>query len=142
MRGLPRLHDPRLLVGFDSADDACVYQLSDELAVVQTVDFFPPMVDDPYTFGQVAAANALSDIYAMGARPTHAMNLLCYPSCLTPAEVGEILAGGYAKVAEAGAVIAGGHSIMDNEPNTAFASAAWCIRTASCGTPGPGPGTR
>lgn len=103
-------------MGFDGADDACVYKLSEEIAVVQTVDFFPPMVDDPYLFGQVAAANSLSDIYAMGARPTHAMNLLCYPNCLSPDEVGQILAGGYSKVAEAGAVIAGGHSIRDEEP--------------------------
>lgn len=116
LSNIPKAFDPNLLVGYDGADDACVYKLSDELAVVQTVDFFPPMVDDPYIFGQVAAANALSDIYAMGARPTHAMNLLCYPNCLSPDEVGQILAGGYAKVAEAGAVIAGGHSIRDNEP--------------------------
>jgi len=116
LKQLPKGYDPNLLVGYDGADDACVYKLSEEIAVVQTVDFFPPMVDDPYLFGQVAAANALSDIYAMGARPTHAMNLLCYPNCLSAEEVGQILAGGYAKVAEAGAVIAGGHSIRDNEP--------------------------
>ena len=116
MRKLPKLYDPALLVGYDGADDACVYKLTDEIAVVQTVDFFPPMVDDPYLFGQVAAANALSDIYAMGGRPTHAMNLLCYPNCLSADEVGQILAGGYAKAAEAGAVIAGGHTIRDNEP--------------------------
>lgn len=113
---IPKTFDPNLLVGYDGSDDACVYQLTPELALVQTVDFFPPMVDDPYTFGQVAAANALSDVYAMGGRPTHAMNLLCYPNCLSPDEVGQILAGGYSKVAEAGAVIAGGHSIRDNEP--------------------------
>jgi len=103
-------------VGFESSDDACVYWVNDELALVQTVDFFPPMVDDPYTFGQIAAANALSDIYAMGGRPVIAMNLLCYPDCLEPAVVGRILEGGYSKVAEAGAVIAGGHSISDPEP--------------------------
>lgn len=105
-----------MLVGFDSSDDACVYRISDQLALVQTVDFFPPMVDDPYLFGQIAAANALSDIYAMGGRPTHAMNLLCFPNCLSPAEVRRILEGGYSKVAEAGAVIAGGHSISAPEP--------------------------
>ena len=110
------MYDPALLVGYDGSDDACVYKLTDEVAVVQTVDFFPPMVDDPYLFGQVAAANALSDVYAMGGRPTHAMNLLCYPNCLSADEVGQILAGGYAKAAEAGAVIAGGHTIRDNEP--------------------------
>lgn len=103
-------------MGFDSSDDACVYAINDHLALVQTVDFFPPMVDDPYLFGQIAAANALSDIYAMGGRPALAMNLLCYPDCLDVDVVSRILAGGYAKVAEAGAVIAGGHSISDPEP--------------------------
>jgi selenide, water dikinase len=93
-----------------------VYRINDQLALVQTVDFFPPMVDDPYVFGQIAAANALSDIYAMGGRPSHALNLLCYPECLEPAVVSRILEGGYAKVAEAGAVIAGGHSINAPEP--------------------------
>lgn len=103
-------------MGFDSSDDACVYAINDHLALVQTVDFFPPMVDDPYLFGQIAAANALSDIYAMGGRPALAMNLLCYPDCLDVDVVSRILEGGYAKVAEAGAVIAGGHSISDPEP--------------------------
>ena len=83
---------------------------------MQTVDFFPPMVDDPYLFGQIAAANALSDIYAMGSKPVIAMNLLCFPNCLSPEDVGRILEGGYSKVAEAGAIIAGGHSISDPEP--------------------------
>lgn len=84
--------------------------------MVQTVDFFPPMVDDPYTFGQIAAANALSDVYAMGGTPKLAMNLLCFPNCLPAADVAKILEGGYSKVAEAGAIIAGGHSISDPEP--------------------------
>lgn len=105
-----------MLVGFDSSDDAAVYRVTNDLAIVQTVDFFPPMVDDPFVFGQVAAANALSDIYAMGAVPSIAMNLLCFPSCLPVSAVGEILAGGYEKVKEAGAVIAGGHTIEDPEP--------------------------
>lgn len=114
---LPRRADPRLVVGYDGSDDAAVYQLEGEQALVQTVDFFPPMVDDPYTFGQVAAANALSDIYAMGAVPKLALNLLCFPSTLLPLSVaGEILAGGCDKVHEAGAVICGGHSIEDREP--------------------------
>ena len=116
MGGLPKFSDPNLLVGFDTSDDACVYRISEELALVQTVDFFPPVVDDPYAFGQIAAANALSDIYAMGAVPKTAMNLLCYPSCLPPDTVKAILEGGYAKVMEAGAVLAGGHTIQDPEP--------------------------
>ena len=116
MSGLPRTADPNLLVGFDESDDAAVYRVGDDIAMVQTVDFFPPVVDDPYTFGQIAAANALSDVYAMGGVPKLAMNLLAFPSCLPLEAVGEILAGGASKVAEAGAVIAGGHSIEDPEP--------------------------
>ena len=116
MSGLPKTADPNLLVGFDESDDAAVYRVSDDVAMVQTVDFFPPVVDDPYTFGQIAAANALSDVYAMGGVPKLAMNLLAFPSCLPLEAVGEILAGGASKVAEAGAVIAGGHSIEDPEP--------------------------
>ncbi len=90
--------------------------MREDLAIVQTVDFFPPMVDDPYTFGQIAATNSLSDIYAMGATPTTAMNLICFPTCLPVSVMGEILAGGYSKVQEAGAIIAGGHTIEDEEP--------------------------
>lgn len=93
-----------------------MYRISDELALVQTVDFFPPVVDDPYAFGQIAAANALSDVYAMGAVPKLAMNLLGYPACLPQETVRAILAGGADKVREAGAVLAGGHTIQDNEP--------------------------
>ena len=116
LSGLPRISDPNLLVGFDESDDAAVYRLSDELALVQTVDFFPPVVDDPYDFGRIAAANALSDVYAMGGEPRLAMNLLAVPGCLPREAVGAILEGGAAKAAEAGAVIAGGHSIEDAEP--------------------------
>lgn len=104
------------MVGFDTSDDACVYRITDDVAMVQTVDFFPPMVDDPYMFGQIAAANALSDVYAMGGVPKLCMNLLCYPNCLPPEAVRDILAGGADKVMEAGAVLAGGHTIQDNEP--------------------------
>ena len=104
------------MVGYDTSDDACVYRISDELALVQTVDFFPPMVDDPFVFGQIAAANALSDVYAMGGTPTHAMNLLCFPSCLELEVAARILAGGADKAAEALCTIAGGHTITDNEP--------------------------
>lgn len=113
---MPKFSDDNLIIGFDSSDDACVYRINEHLALVQTVDFFPPMVDDPYLFGQIAAANALSDVYAMGSRPVVAMNLLCFPNCLNPEEVGRILEGGYSKVAESGAIIAGGHSISDPEP--------------------------
>ena len=116
MSGLPKPDDPNLLVGYDSSDDAAVYKVSDDVAMIQTVDFFPPVVDDPYTFGQIAAANALSDVYAMGGKPTLAMNLLAFPSCLPLDAVGAILEGGASKVTEAGAIIAGGHSIEDKEP--------------------------
>ena len=111
---LPRgEQDPNLLVGYDSKDDAAVYRITDELAFVQTVDFFPPMVDDPYTFGQIAAANALSDIYAMGGEVKTALNLVCFPESMDLNILGEILRGGAEKVAEAGGSLAGGHSIAD-----------------------------
>lgn len=109
-------YDENLLVGFDKSDDACVYKLTDDLCMVQTVDFFPPIADDPYTFGQIAAANALSDIYAMGAEPKTALNIMCVPKSMSKDDVHMILKGGYDKVFEAGAVIAGGHSIYDDEP--------------------------
>lgn len=109
-------YDSNLLVGFDKSDDACVYKVSDDLCIVQTVDFFPPIADDPYVFGQIAAANALSDIYAMGAEPKTALNIMCVPKSMSNFDVHQILKGGYDKVYEAGAVIAGGHSIYDNEP--------------------------
>ena len=111
---LPRgEQDPNLLVGYDSKDDAAVYRITDELAFVQTVDFFPPMVDDPYTFGQIAAANALSDIYAMGGEVKTALSLVCFPESMDLNVLGEILRGGAEKVAEAGGSLAGGHSIAD-----------------------------
>ncbi len=116
MAKLPKFQRDRLLVGFDSSDDAAVYQVRDDLAIVQTVDFFPPMVDDPYVFGQIAATNSLSDVYAMGTKPATAMNLICFPTCLPLEVMGEILQGGYSKVQESGAIIAGGHTIEDNEP--------------------------
>ena len=100
------MFDPRLLVGYDSSDDACVYSVSDDVAVIETVDFFTPIVDDPYLFGQIAAANALSDVYAMGGVPKLAMNLLCVPSCLPLDTVRAILEGGHDKAVEAGCVIA------------------------------------
>ena len=116
LNNLPKFENSNLLVGFDKKDDACVYKISDDKVSIQTVDFFPPMVDDPYTFGQIAATNALSDIYAMGGDPAVAMNLLCFPSCLDPSLMHDILSGGYSKIAEAGAVVAGGHTIADPTP--------------------------
>lgn len=113
---LPKFSDENLLVGVETADDAAVYRISDETALIQTLDFFPPMVDEPYTFGQIAAANALSDVYAMGGEPKLALNIVAFPNCLGAEVLGEILAGGAAKAAEAGVVLAGGHSINDEEP--------------------------
>ncbi|MDQ6829110.1 MAG: selenide, water dikinase SelD [Gemmatimonadota bacterium] len=113
---LPHLADPRLLVGRETFDDAGIFQLSDDLALVQTVDFFAPLVDDPYLFGQIAAANALSDVYAMGGEPLTALNICGFPTGVIPLSVlTEILRGGQDKVHEAGAVIAGGHTVVDDE---------------------------
>lgn len=107
---------PDLLIGLEVSDDAAVYRISADLALVQTVDFFPPIVDDPYTYGAIAAANALSDIYAMGAQPTLALAIAAFPENLPLAVIQAILQGGADKVAEAGAVIAGGHTVVDPEP--------------------------
>jgi selenide,water dikinase len=113
---LPHRDDPRLLIGRETFDDAGVFVVSDDLALVQTVDFFAPIVDDPYTFGRIAAANALSDVYAMGGEPLTALNIVGFPTGSAPLEVlTEILRGGQDAVHEAGAVIAGGHSIIDEE---------------------------
>lgn len=112
---LPRKEkDAALLVGYDSRDDAAVYRLTEDLALVQTVDFFPPMVEDPYIFGQIAAANALSDVYAMGGQVKTALNLVCFPESMDLNILGQILQGGAEKVAEAGGILAGGHSIADS----------------------------
>lgn len=117
-----RVHsDPNLLVGFDKSDDASVYKITDDLALVQTVDFFPPIADDPYTFGQIAATNALSDIYAMGGEPKLALNIMAVPDSLPKEAVHALLRGGYDKVYEAGAIITGGHSILDDEPKYGLA---------------------
>ena len=113
---LPKFSDPSLLVGFETSDDAAVYKVADDIAVIQTLDFFTPVVDDPYTFGQVAAANALSDVYAMGGEPKIALNIVEFPGELDPDILGEILRGGADKVHEAGAVLVGGHSIQDDVP--------------------------
>lgn len=106
--------DPALLVGFDSRDDGAVYQVSEDLAVIQTLDFFPPMVEDPYIFGQIAAANALSDVYAMGGEVKTALNIVCFPEKMDLNVLGRILQGGAEKVAEAGGSLVGGHSIADD----------------------------
>lgn len=115
------MRDPNLLVGFDKSDDASVYKVTDELALVQTVDFFPPIADDPYIFGQIAATNALSDVYAMGGEPKLALNIMAVPESLPSDAVHEILRGGYEKAYEAGAIITGGHSIFDPEPKYGLA---------------------
>ena len=109
------------MVGLETSDDAAVYKLNNNQALINTVDFFPPMVDDPYLFGQIAAANALSDIYAMGGKPLLALNLVCYPSCLPREMLSEILRGGADKVLEAEAIIAGGHTVEDDEPKYGLA---------------------
>lgn len=113
---LPKTKHKDLIVGFESSDDAAVYKISEELAIIQTLDFFTPIVDDPYLFGQIAAANSLSDIYAMGGEPKLAMNIVCFPDCLDPSILAEILKGGHDKVEEAGALLVGGHSVSDDEP--------------------------
>lgn len=116
MQGLPRFQDPDLLIGAEHFSDAAVYRLGPDLAIVQTVDFFPPVVDDPFVYGQVAAANALSDVYAMGAQPRTALNIVGFPDKeLDLSILNEILCGGAERVLAAGAVIVGGHSVRDQE---------------------------
>ena len=116
LEGFRTHQDPRLIVGYDKSDDASVYVLDDETALVQTTDFFPPIVDDPFLYGQIAAANAMSDVYAMGGEPKLALNILCIPEQMEPGTVQEILRGGYDKAYEAGAIITGGHTIHGAEP--------------------------
>lgn len=113
---IPKRTDPNLLVGQDTSDDAAVYKLTDDTALIFTVDFLTPVVDDPYLFGQIAAANALSDVYAMGGRPLLALNVACLANCLPVEVIAEIMRGGAEKVLEAGALIAGGHTVQDEEP--------------------------
>ena len=117
MSKLPKLRkDENLLVGLDTSDDAAVYKVSDDVAIIQTLDFFTPVVDDPYLFGQIAAANALSDIYAMGGTAKVAMNIVAFPNCLSPSVLGDIMKGGADKVVESGALLIGGHSIQNDVP--------------------------
>ena len=116
LKALPLPKDPRVLVGLETSDDAGVYQLNDEVALVQTVDFFTPIVDDPFTFGQIAAVNALSDVYAMGGTPLTALNLVAFPiKTLSPNVLKEILLGGLSKMEEAGVALVGGHTVEDPE---------------------------
>jgi len=116
LEGFKTHQDPRLIVGYDKSDDASVYVLDEHTALVQTTDFFPPIVDDPYLYGQIAAANALSDVYAMGGEPKLALNILCLSKDMDDHTVQEILRGGYGKAYEAGAIITGGHTIQGAEP--------------------------
>lgn len=113
---LPKFESDKLIVGLDTSDDAAVYKMNDEQAIIQTLDFFTPIVDDPYMFGQIAAANSLSDVYAMGGKPLIALNIVCFPDCLDPSVLKEIMRGGADKVKEAGALLVGGHSVSDDEP--------------------------
>ncbi len=121
LRGLPRPTDPNVLVGFETNDDAGVYKLSPEMALVQTVDFFTPIVDDPHSFGQIAAANSLSDIYAMGGRPISALSIVGYPDKGEPEILKEILRGGHSKMAEAKCSVIGGHSIRNDDIQFGYA---------------------
>ena len=118
---LPKGNDENVLVGFDKADDAGVYRLSASLALVQTVDFFTPIVDDPYTFGEIAAANSLSDVYAMGGKPLSALSIVAYPAKGDLETIEQILLGGFAKMQEAGCAVIGGHSIADDEIKFGYA---------------------
>ena len=118
---LARQHDPNVLVGFDHADDAGVYQIAPDQALVQTVDFFTPIVDDPYIFGQIAATNALSDVYAMGGRPLTSLAVVCFPEKADLEILERILAGGLSKMVEAGCTVIGGHSIRDEETKFGYA---------------------
>lgn len=116
MQGLPEFNDPNLIIGAEHFSDAGVYRIADNLAMVQSVDFFPPLVDDPFVYGQIAAANSMSDIYAMGGKPTTVLNIVCYPDDKLGMEsLGLILQGGSERVLKAGAVILGGHSVRDDE---------------------------
>jgi selenide,water dikinase len=131
---------PNLLVGIDTRDDAGIYKLNEELALIQTLDFFTPMVDDPYIFGQIAATNAINDIYAMGGRPLLAMNVVCFPQCEDMQILRKILEGGLSKVKEAGAFLVGGHTVDDNEPKYGLAVAGLVHPAKITGNAGARPG--
>ena len=140
LAGLKLGTNENLLVGFDGSDDAAVYKIDNARSLIFTVDFFPPMVEDPLTFGRIAAANALSDVWAMGGRPMLALNLVCFPEALDKQFLADIVAGGAEKIVEAGAVLGGGHSIYDREPKYGLAVAG-IVETAKVirnNTPRPG----
>src|SRR5450432_4208732 len=118
---LPKQTAPDLLVGFETSDDAGIYRIAPDLALVQTVDFFTPLVDDPFVFGQIAATNALSDVYAMGGRPVTALSMVCFPAGGDFDVLEQIMRGGMTKIAEAGCVVAGGHSVRDEEIKFGYA---------------------
>jgi selenide, water dikinase len=113
---LPKFEDENLIIGLETSDDAAVYKIDQNRGIIQTLDFFTPVVDDPYMFGQIAAANSLSDVYAMGGKPITAMNITCFPNCLPLSVLSEMLKGGADKVKEAGAIVVGGHTVEDDEP--------------------------
>ena len=121
LRQLPPVTDPNLLVGISTGDDAAVYRMDDDLALIQTVDFFPPIVDDPTAYGEIAVANALSDVYAMGGKPLIALNIVGFPVGLPPEILGAVLKGGASKAKEAGVLIVGGHTVDDAEPKYGLA---------------------
>ncbi len=121
-----RINDDRLVVGIETSDDAAVYDLQNGEYLITTLDFFTPIVDDPYTFGQIAAANSLSDVYAMGGYPKMAMNIVCFPSCLDPQILAEILRGGYDKIMEANCLVVGGHTVQDDEPKYGLSVNGFC----------------
>lgn len=120
LAALPKISDTNVLVSFDTSDDAGVYKLTQECALVQTLDFFTPIVDDPFTFGAIAAANSLSDVYAMGGTPLTALSILCWPAKAEPEEIAAVVRGGASKMVEAGCVIVGGHSVNDDEPKFGY----------------------
>ena len=121
LKSIPRVANAHVLVGFDTSDDAGVYRITPELALVQTVDFFTPIVDDPFTYGAIAAANALSDVYAMGGKPISVLSILAWPATGDLDDLEEILKGGASKIHEAGAAILGGHSVVDDEIKFGYA---------------------
>lgn len=121
-----RINDNRLVVGIETSDDAAVYDLQNGEYLITTLDFFTPIVDDPYLFGQIAAANSLSDVYAMGGYPKMAMNIVCFPSCLDPEILAEILRGGYDKIMEANCLVVGGHTVQDDEPKYGLSVNGFC----------------
>jgi selenide,water dikinase len=139
---LPKQTDPNVLVGFDHSDDAGVYQIGPDTALVQTVDFFTPMVDDPYTFGQIAATNALSDVYAMGGRPITALALVCFPTSGDLEVLEQVIAGGLSKMMEAGCSVIGGHSVRDEEMKFGYSVTGLIHPTKVLSNSGAKPGDR